>query len=60
MAVIGAQVGDAGLGPLGQLQADDAGGEAGGRLEVGDTGTNVRDISEGDHAASGEDRARSM
>src|SRR5260370_34459869 len=49
MTVVGAQVGNAGLGGGRQFEADDLGGEPGGSVEVGDTGTDVRDVGELDH-----------
>jgi hypothetical protein len=61
VAVVGAQMRDAGLGGRGQLQADDVGGEAGGGTEVGDAGADVGDIGEGDHRpAQAKTGARSM
>ncbi len=64
VAVVGAQMGDAGLGRGGQFQADDAGGEPGGGVQVGHAGADVGDVGERDHrtrsavfrARSGEDR----
>jgi hypothetical protein len=57
VAVVGAQVRDTDLGGGSQFQADDAGGEADGRVKVGHAGTDVGDVGERDHrTASGVDR----
>ena len=49
--VVGAQVGDADLGGRHQLEADDAGGEAGRRVQVRHPGSDVGDVGERDHRA---------
>jgi hypothetical protein len=58
VALVGAQVGDAGLGGFGQFETHDVGGEPGGGGQVGHAGANVGDVGQRDHQAK--TGARSM
>ena len=52
VAAVGAQVRDAGLAAVDELEADDVGGESTALREVGRAGADVGDVGQFDHASS--------